>query len=115
MANVQNPEHAVPDHVPEELVWDNSLVEFTAEMDDPFIAGARPGRAGVGFSSFTGRIIAHLLHGKLSMGNRGSPRLSYGGFEHPAGRMAEKYPLERDWDRPQPELHLRTRSGNDHQ
>jgi cytochrome P450 len=31
----------VPDHVPAELVWDNSFDKFTAEGDDPFLATAR--------------------------------------------------------------------------
>lgn len=41
MANETNPEIVVPDHVPKELVWDNSLAKFTQEGDDPFLAGAR--------------------------------------------------------------------------
>lgn len=31
----------VPDHVPEELVWDHRLNDFTAELDDPFVAAGR--------------------------------------------------------------------------
>lgn len=31
----------VPDHVPAELVWDNSFDRFTAEGDDPFLAVCR--------------------------------------------------------------------------
>jgi cytochrome P450 len=31
----------VPDHVPPELVWDNSFDRFTAEGDDPFLATSR--------------------------------------------------------------------------
>ncbi len=31
----------VPAHVPPELVWNHSLTRFTAELDDPFIAGGR--------------------------------------------------------------------------
>lgn len=31
----------IPDHVPEELVWPHKLNEFTAELDDPYIAAAR--------------------------------------------------------------------------
>jgi len=30
-----------PDHVPDELLWDNSLYEFNSELDDPFMAAAR--------------------------------------------------------------------------
>ena len=30
-----------PDHVPPELYWDNDLIAFTAELDDPFVAGGR--------------------------------------------------------------------------
>jgi len=31
----------IPDHVPEELIWDHSLNDFTRELDDPFIAASR--------------------------------------------------------------------------
>lgn len=31
----------VPDHVPPELVWDNSLEAFNSELDDPFLAASR--------------------------------------------------------------------------
>jgi cytochrome P450 len=31
----------IPDHVPEELVWDHRLNAFTSELDDPFVAAAR--------------------------------------------------------------------------
>ncbi|WP_373097294.1 cytochrome P450 [Zhongshania sp.] len=31
----------VPDHVPENLVWRHSIDEFTRELDDPYLAGAR--------------------------------------------------------------------------
>ena len=31
----------IPDHVPEELIWDHSLNDFTNELDDPFIAAGR--------------------------------------------------------------------------
>jgi cytochrome P450 len=30
-----------PDHVPDELLWDHSLAEYTSEGDDPFMAAAR--------------------------------------------------------------------------
>lgn len=30
-----------PDHVPPELYWDHDLIAFTAELEDPFIAGSR--------------------------------------------------------------------------
>jgi cytochrome P450 len=32
---------AVPDHVPAENVWDNDLVAYLGEFDDPFVAGGR--------------------------------------------------------------------------
>jgi cytochrome P450 len=31
----------IPDHVPSNLFWDHDLVEFCAELDDPFVAAAR--------------------------------------------------------------------------
>jgi len=31
----------IPSHIPEELVWDHDLDAFTAEFDDPFLAGCR--------------------------------------------------------------------------
>jgi cytochrome P450 len=31
----------IPDHVPDELVWDHKLNAFASELDDPFIAAAR--------------------------------------------------------------------------
>ena len=31
----------VPDHVPPELVWDDSLSRFNSELDDPFMAASR--------------------------------------------------------------------------
>ena len=31
----------VPDHVPEELIWDDSLARFNSELDDPFMAASR--------------------------------------------------------------------------
>jgi cytochrome P450 len=31
----------VPDHVPPELVWDDSLSRFNSELDDPFLAASR--------------------------------------------------------------------------
>lgn len=34
-------EPAKPDHVPDELYWDHSFKDFLAELDDPYIAGAR--------------------------------------------------------------------------
>lgn len=30
-----------PDHVPADLYWDHDLIAFTAELDDPFVAGSR--------------------------------------------------------------------------
>jgi len=30
-----------PEHVPDELLWDNSLYEFNSELDDPFMAASR--------------------------------------------------------------------------
>jgi cytochrome P450 len=35
------PQPDIPDHVPRSLFWDHDIVEFTAELDDPFLAGAR--------------------------------------------------------------------------
>ena len=32
---------SVPDYVPEELVWDHCLNDFTSELDDPFVAAGR--------------------------------------------------------------------------
>ena len=32
---------AVPDHVPEECVWNHDLAAFLHEGDDPYLAGAR--------------------------------------------------------------------------
>jgi len=31
----------VPEHIPEELVWDHCLNDFTSELDDPFLAAGR--------------------------------------------------------------------------
>lgn len=41
MATSADTVQKVPDHVPEELVWDRSFDEFTAEGDDPFLAISR--------------------------------------------------------------------------
>jgi len=40
MATVARPEFA-PAHVPDELIWDRSLAEFSSELDDPFMAASR--------------------------------------------------------------------------
>lgn len=40
MATMARPAFA-PDHVPDELIWDHSLLEFNSELDDPFMAAAR--------------------------------------------------------------------------
>ena len=37
----ERPRPNSPDHVPPNLYWDHNLVEFTAELDDPFVSGAR--------------------------------------------------------------------------
>jgi cytochrome P450 len=31
----------VPDHVPRNLYWDHNLIEFTEELEDPYVSGAR--------------------------------------------------------------------------
>jgi len=41
MASSNSSTVKVPDHVPEELIWDHCLNDFTAELDDPYLAGAR--------------------------------------------------------------------------
>lgn len=41
MSREKASEIEVPDHVPPELVWNHSLNEFTAELEDPYLAGAR--------------------------------------------------------------------------
>ncbi len=41
MASIDAANTAIPDHVPEELVWPHSLNEFTSELDDPYLAAAR--------------------------------------------------------------------------
>jgi len=38
---MQSAHPRLPDHVPPELFWDHDIVEFTSELDDPFVAGAR--------------------------------------------------------------------------
>lgn len=30
-----------PEHIPSELIWDNSLAQFNSELDDPFMAASR--------------------------------------------------------------------------
>jgi cytochrome P450 len=34
-------EARIPDHVPAELVWDHSFIDFLGELGDPFLAGSR--------------------------------------------------------------------------
>lgn len=41
MGNSTTASAKVPDHVPEELVWDHCLNDFTSELDDPFVAAGR--------------------------------------------------------------------------
>lgn len=41
MSSSNSPAMKTPDHVPEELVWNHRLNEFTSELDDPFIAAGR--------------------------------------------------------------------------